>query len=83
MHFLFSMPVAYRPHPLYWHVLMRLRMFKLSLGKGHQVIKLLCMQYYATVATERAGYVFYRALVILLHHGHFIAIKYIHHVFHW
>ena len=42
MHFLFSMPVVYRPHPLYWHMLMRLRMLKLCLGKGRQVIKQLC-----------------------------------------
>ena len=47
-------------------MLMRLRMLKLSVGKGRQVIKQLCrrvLQYYATVATERAGYVLYRALV--------------------
>ena len=46
---------------------MRLRMIKLSVGKGHQVIKQLCcrvLQYYAKVATERAGYVLYRALVL-------------------
>ena len=35
--YLFSMPVVYRPHPLYKHV-MRLRMLKLSAGKGGQVI---------------------------------------------
>ena len=29
-------------------------------GKGRQVIKL--AEYYAAVATERAGYVFYRAV---------------------
>ena len=39
--FQFSMPVVYQPHPLYWHVLMRLRMLKLT---GRQVIKQLCMQ---------------------------------------
>ena len=47
-------------------MLMRLRMLKLSVGKGRQVMKRLCLrvlQYYATVATERAGYVLYRALV--------------------
>ena len=47
-------------------MLMRLRMLKLSIGKGRQVIKQLCrrmLQYYATVATERAGYVLYKALV--------------------
>ena len=67
VHFLFSIPVVYRPHPLCWHVLMRLRMLKLSVGKGPQVIKQLCsrvLQYYATVATESTGYVLYRALVI-------------------
>ena len=42
-------------------MLMRLRMLKLSVGKGRQVMKQLCLrvlQYYATVATEleRAGY---------------------------
>ena len=66
VHFLFSVPVAYRPHPLYWHVLMQLRMLKLCVGKGRQVIKQLCsrvLQYYSTVATERAGYVLYRTLV--------------------
>ena len=41
-------------------------MLKLSVGKGRRVIKQLCsrvLQYYATVATERTGYVLYRALV--------------------
>ena len=41
-------------------------MLMLSVGKGRQVIKQLCrrvLQYYATVATKRAGYVLYRALV--------------------
>ena len=60
------MPVIYQPHPLYWHALMQLRMLKLSVGKGYQVIKQLCsrvLQYYSTVATEHAGYVLYRALV--------------------
>ena len=59
----FSM--VYQPHPLYWHVLMRLRMLKLGVGKGRQVKTQLCsivLQYYATVATERSGYVLYRAL---------------------
>ena len=42
-------------------------MLKLSVGKGRQVIKQLrVLQYYATVATERVGYVLYRALVIML-----------------
>ena len=64
VYFLFSMPVVYRPHPLHRQVLMRLRMLKLSVGKGRQVIKQLrVLQYYATVATERAGYVLFRALV--------------------
>ena len=36
---LFSMPVVYRPHPLHGHVLMRLRMLKLSVGMGRQVKK--------------------------------------------
>ena len=46
---------------------MRLRMLKHGVGKGHHVMKQLHM--YAseccntTVATERAGYVLYRALV--------------------
>ena len=47
-------------------MLMQLRMLKLSVGKGHQVMKQLCLralQYYARVATERAGYVLYRAIV--------------------
>ena len=45
---------------------MRLGMLKLSIGKGRQVIKQLrVLQFYATVATERAGYVLYRALVML------------------
>ena len=39
VHFLFSMPVVYRPHPLHRQMLMRLRMLKLSVGKGRQVIK--------------------------------------------
>ena len=47
---------------------MRLHMLKLCVGKGRQVIKQLCskvLQYYSTVATERVGYVLYRALVIV------------------
>ena len=68
VYFLFNIPVVYRPHP-FLSILMRLRMLKLSVGKGRQVIKQLCrrvLQYCAsaTVATERAGYVLYRALVI-------------------
>ena len=50
-------------------MLMRLRMLKLSVGKGRQIMKQLCcrvLQYYATVATERAGYVLYRALVMFV-----------------
>ena len=38
MHFLFSMPVIYQSHLLCWHVLMRLHMLELSVGKGCQVI---------------------------------------------
>ena len=65
MHFLFGMSVVYRPHPLRWTVLMRLRMLKRSVGKGRQVIKQLrVLQYYAT---ERAGYVLYRVLVMFLY----------------
>ena len=50
---------------------MRLHMLKLSVEKGRQVIKQLyrrVLQYYAsaTVATECAGYVLYRALVIYI-----------------
>ena len=70
VHFLFCIPVVYRPHPLYWHVLMQLRMLKVSVGKGRQIIKQLCiivLQYYTT---ERAGYVLYRALVYLQCHMH-------------
>ena len=66
VHFLFNFPVVYRPHPLF-SMLMQLRMLKLSIGKGRQVIKQLCrrmLQNYGTVATERAGYVLYRALVL-------------------
>ena len=62
------MPVVYRPHPLHRQVLMRLRMLKRSVGKGRQVIKQLrsrMLQYYATLATERAGYVLFRGLVDL------------------
>ena len=32
------MPVIYRSHLLYWHVLMRLHMLELSVGKGRQII---------------------------------------------
>ena len=44
---------------------MRLRMLKLGVGKGRQVIKQLCSSVailLSTVATERAGYVLYRPL---------------------
>ena len=44
-------------------MLMRLRMLKLCVGKGRQVMKQLCLRYYAAVATESAEYVLYRALV--------------------
>ena len=58
-------------------MLMRLRMLKLSVGKGRQVMKQFCcrvLQYYATVATERAGYVLYRALVIGAMSSHHFAL---------
>ena len=47
---------------------MRLRMLKYCVGKGRHVMKplhvcLIVLQYYAIVATGRAGYVLYRALV--------------------
>ena len=48
-------------------------MLKLSVGKGRQVMKQFCcrvLQYYATVATERAGYVLYRALVFAVYRRH-------------
>ena len=67
VHFLFGMPVVYRPHPTF-SMQMRLRMLKHAVGKGRHVMKQLHM--YAseccntTVATERAGYVLYRALVM-------------------
>ena len=37
--FPFHMPVVYRPYPLCWHVVMRLRMLeaRVHVGKGHQV----------------------------------------------
>ena len=49
---------------------MRLRMLKHCVGKGRHVMKplhvcLIVLQYYARVATWRAGYVLYRALVII------------------
>ena len=40
-------------------------MLKLSVGKGRQVINSYATECCATVATERAGYVLYRALVLL------------------
>ena len=45
---------------------MRLCMLELSVGKGCQVITTALLQYYATVATEHAGYVLYRALVTVV-----------------
>ena len=44
-------------------------MLKHCVGKGHHVMKplhvcLIVLQYYAIVATGRAGYVLYRALVM-------------------
>ena len=49
-----------------------MRMLKHCVGKGHHVMKqlhvyLIVLQYYATVATECAEYVLYRALVIQKH----------------
>ena len=41
-------------------------MLKLDVGKGRHVIKYRLLQYYATVTTERAGYVLYRALVVVV-----------------
>ena len=41
VHFLLSMPVVYRPHPLYWYVLMQLHMLELSVGDGCQVVTVL------------------------------------------
>ena len=49
-------------------MLMRLRMLKLCVGKGRQVLEQLysrVLQYYATVAAGRAGYVLYRVLVMI------------------
>ena len=68
VHFLFNMPVVI-DHTHSFSMLMRLRMLKLSVGKGRQVIKQLChrvLQYYAIYSgyTEHAGYVLYRALVL-------------------
>ena len=62
---------------------MLLRMLKLSVGKGRQVMKQLCLRYYirATVATERAGYVLYRALVPLGDHVKVLACDYCHVVY--
>ena len=65
VHFLFN-SLWFIDHTHSFSMLMGLRMLKLCVGKGRQVIKQLCrrvLQYYATVATERAGYVLYRALV--------------------
>ena len=51
---------------------MRLHMLKHVVGKVRHVMKQLhvclrVLQYYAVVATERAGYVLYRALVVIMH----------------
>ena len=45
---------------------MRLRMLKLGVGKGRQVMKQLCLRALQLQWLERAGYVLYRALVLLL-----------------
>ena len=51
------------PTSLAYCMLMSLRMLNFSVGKGRQLMKQLCLRYYATVAAERAGHVLYRALV--------------------
>lgn len=68
VHFRFGMPVVYWPRPLFGHnsVLMRPRMLKLGVGggsSGHKTRRVLLYTALATVATERAGYVLYGALV--------------------
>ena len=67
MQFLFSMPVVYRPHPLYWHGMLMQLHAQAQCWKGLSSHKTALpqrvLEYYATVATERAGYVLYRALV--------------------
>ena len=50
---------------------MRLHMLKHCVGKGRHIMKplhvcLIVLQYYAIVATWRAGYVLYRALVVVV-----------------
>ena len=45
---------------------MRLRMLKLGVGKGRQVMKQLCLRALQLQWLERAGYVLYRALVALV-----------------
>ena len=71
-----SMCLWFINHTHSFSMLMRLCMLKLSVGKGRQVIKQLCeVNYaaeccstiiYAKVATERVGYVLYRALVYFM-----------------
>ena len=67
VHFLFSMP-GFIDHTHSFSMRMRLRMLKHCVGKGRHVMKplhvcLIVLQYYAIVATGRAGYVLYGALV--------------------
>ena len=56
-------PVLYRLHPLYWHVLMWLCMLKLSVGKGRKVTTTALLVYLRYNGYEHAGYVLYRDLV--------------------
>ena len=65
-HFLFNMPVVYQPHPLFLHA-DETAYAQAQCWKGSSGHKQLCrrmLYYYATVATEHAGYVLYRALVL-------------------
>ena len=60
------MPVVFRPHPLF-SMLMRLRMLKLSVGKGRQAIKTAMPKSVAVLrysGYRARGYVLYRALVV-------------------
>ena len=59
---------------------MQLRMLKHAVGKGRHVMKTatympqsVAITTYAIVATERAGYVLYRALVLLLESDFFVS----------
>ena len=65
--FLFSMPVVYRPHPSlaqkYADATAHAQAPCWKRSSSHETAM---PQYCATVATERAGYVLYRALVIFV-----------------